>query len=202
MSWRVVTISSVAKLDYMMDYLVVRKPEGVTRIHLSEISVLIVESTAVSLTAYLLYELSRHKIEVIFYDEKRMPIGRFTSLYSTHDTSHRLRKQIRWDEDTKALCWQEIIRRKIAGQIAVLDQTVHADTSLLEEYILQVLPNDETNREGHAAKVYFNALFGKAFSRTQENPMTDPFMWLCIAERSSHGSKMLLRKQRRRRMQR
>ena len=29
---------------------------------------------------------------------------------------------------------------------------------------------DVTNREGHAAKVYFNALFGKDFTRTEESP--------------------------------
>ena len=29
--------------------------------------------------------------------------------------------------------------------------------------------NDATNREGHAAKVYFNALFGMAFTRTADN---------------------------------
>lgn len=28
---------------------------------------------------------------------------------------------------------------------------------------------DETNREGHAAKVYFNALFGNEFTRSQDN---------------------------------
>lgn len=30
---------------------------------------------------------------------------------------------------------------------------------------------DVTNREGHAAKVYFNALFGKDFTRTEECPI-------------------------------
>jgi len=29
--------------------------------------------------------------------------------------------------------------------------------------------NDATNREGHAAKVYFNALFGLNFTRTSDN---------------------------------
>ncbi|MDU7502241.1 MAG: type II CRISPR-associated endonuclease Cas1, partial [Finegoldia magna] len=29
---------------------------------------------------------------------------------------------------------------------------------------------DVSNREGHAAKVYFNSLFGKDFSRSQDNP--------------------------------
>ncbi len=72
MSWRVVTVSSLSKLDYKMDYLVVRNTDGVKRIHLSEISVLMIESTAVSLTAYLLCELNKRKIDIIFCDERRL----------------------------------------------------------------------------------------------------------------------------------
>lgn len=58
MVWRIVSVSSVSKLDYKMDYLVIRNQEGVKRIHLSEISVLMLESTAISLTAYLLSKLA------------------------------------------------------------------------------------------------------------------------------------------------
>ena len=70
MSWRTVVISSNAKLDYQMGYMVVRRMDT-TKIHLSEMEILIVESTAVSLTAALLNELSKKKIKVIFCDEKR-----------------------------------------------------------------------------------------------------------------------------------
>lgn len=62
MSWRVVVISNNAKLDYKMDYMVVRQ-EAITKIHLSEISLLMIESTAVSLTSYLLCELTKRKIK-------------------------------------------------------------------------------------------------------------------------------------------
>lgn len=48
MSWRVVAVSSNAKLDYKMDYLVVRTVNDLKRIHLSEISVLLIESTGQS----------------------------------------------------------------------------------------------------------------------------------------------------------
>lgn len=65
MSWRTVVIASSAKLDYQMGYLVVRK-DTVTKIHLSEIRLLLIESTAVSLTAALLAELTDKKIKVIF----------------------------------------------------------------------------------------------------------------------------------------
>lgn len=42
MSWRVVVISKRAKLDYQLGYLVVRN-ESVTKIHLGEISTLLIE---------------------------------------------------------------------------------------------------------------------------------------------------------------
>lgn len=64
MSWRTVVISGNAKLDYQMGYMVVRRMDTV-KIHLSEIEILIIESTAVSLTAALLSELSKKKIKVI-----------------------------------------------------------------------------------------------------------------------------------------
>ena len=65
MSWRTVVISSSAKLDYQMGYLVVRK-ENTSKIHISEIGMLIVESTAVSITAALLCELVKKKVKIIF----------------------------------------------------------------------------------------------------------------------------------------
>ena len=41
---------------------------------------------------------------------------------------------------------------------------------MLYGYMEEVEFGDVTNREGHAAKVYFNALFGKSFTRTDETP--------------------------------
>ena len=70
MSWRVVVISKRAKLDYQLGYLVVRN-ESVTKIHLGEISTLLIESTAVSITTSLLAELTKKKIKVIFCNEKK-----------------------------------------------------------------------------------------------------------------------------------
>ena len=72
MSWRTIVISKRAKLDLQLGYMVVRSEE-VTKIVLSEISTILIESTAVSLTTGLLAELSKRKIKVIFCDEKRNP---------------------------------------------------------------------------------------------------------------------------------
>lgn len=58
MSWRIVVISKRAKLDYQLGYMVVRNEE-VTKIHLGEISTVLIESTAVSITTSLLAELTK-----------------------------------------------------------------------------------------------------------------------------------------------
>ena len=51
-------ISKRAKLDYQLGYLVVRNEE-VTKIHLSEISTILIESTAATVTTSLLAELTK-----------------------------------------------------------------------------------------------------------------------------------------------
>lgn len=46
MSWRTVVIASSAKLDYQMGYLVVRR-DDIKKVYIDEISILIIENTAV-----------------------------------------------------------------------------------------------------------------------------------------------------------
>ena len=81
MSWRTVVVSRRAKVDMKMGFLVVRSEEETKKVHLDEISVLILENTAVSITGSLISALSEKKIKVIFCDEKRNPAflagGRF-----------------------------------------------------------------------------------------------------------------------------
>ena len=170
MSWRTVVISNNAKLDYQIGYLVVRGSET-TKIHLNEIGMLIIESTAVSMTSYLLNELVKNKIKVVFCDEKRNPSSELVPYYGSHDTSAKIRKQIEWTKDDKAHIWTEIVSEKIKQQALLLQKYGKQEANMLFQYMHEVEFGDVTNREGHAAKVYFNALFGKSFTRTEDNPV-------------------------------
>lgn len=170
MSWRIVVISRRAKLELKLNYLVVRG-ETTQKIHLSEISILLIESTAVSLTASLLSELARRKIKVIFCDEKRNPISELIPYYGSHDTSEKIKKQIAWKEATQKLVWTEIVSEKIRNQKRLLEYLKLEEAELLDSYIKGIQFNDVSNREGHAAKVYFNALFGLSFTRTADHPV-------------------------------
>lgn len=168
MSWRVVVITKRAKLDLQLGKMVVRSDETV-KIVLSEISTILIESTAVSITTSLIAELAKRKIKVIFCDEKRNPSCELVNYYGSHDTSNKVRRQIAWKQRTKEAVWTEIVTEKIRKQKELLEALGKEESELLASYIREIAWNDGTNREGHAAKVYFNTLFGLDFTRTEDN---------------------------------
>lgn len=168
MSWRTIVVTKRAKLEYKMNYLVVREKET-KRVFLDDISMIVVESTAVSITAVLISECLKRKIKIVFCDEKRNPAGELVPYYGSYDSSKRVKIQAKWKEENKANIWASIVREKILRQRDILKRFNKDNVDLLDEYVLAVEPGDETNREGHAAKVYFNSLFGNNFSRDDDN---------------------------------
>lgn len=171
MSWRTVIISGRCKLDLKMGYMVVRG-ESVRRVFLDEIALVIIENPAVAMTGCLLSELMEKKIKVIFCDGKRSPQGELVPYYGCHNTSGKIREQIAWKEPLTGVVWGKIVARKIHCQGDFLKEAGYSrEAEMLYTYEQQLEFRDITNREGHAAKVYFNALFGKEFTRTADLPL-------------------------------
>ncbi len=168
MSFRTVVITRRSKLSYKNGYMIVRS-EDIKMIHISEIYALILDTTAVSISSYLLNELSKSKIAVIVCDEEHNPSGQFLPLYGHHHSSKKIKIQTNWQEDFMQLVWTKIVANKIYAQAKHLSDLGKTEADLLLSYLDQLELNDVTNREGHAAKVYFNALFGKDFSRETDS---------------------------------
>lgn len=73
------------------------------------------------------------------------------------------------EENTKEAVWTEIVSEKIRKQKELLEIFGKEESKVLSSYLEKIEWGDKTNREGHAAKVYFNALFGQDFTRTEDN---------------------------------
>lgn len=165
MSWRTVVVSSRCKLEYKLGYMICRG-EKTKKIHLSEISSLIIETPAVALTAVLVSELVKNKINIVFCDEKHNPSSQILPFYGCHDCSGKIKNQLVWTDDIKSEVWAQIIKYKILQQASLMLLAGSSRAEMLFEYISQVQSGDISNREGHAAKVYFNDVFGQEFSRS------------------------------------
>lgn len=168
MSFRTVVVKNRAKIETRLSWLLIRGEEE-KWIHLSEIGTLIIESTACAITTQALCELAKNNTDVIFCNEKHFPYGRLALLYANHLSSGQIKRQSQWTAARKADAWKEIVSQKIYWQKLVLLKFQRFEAAvMLEEYITQIEDGDITNREGHAAKVYFNALMGREFCRRSE----------------------------------
>ena len=165
MGFRTVIVSSHSKLEYALNYLVYKTVDEVKRIHIHEIHTLIIESTTVSITSALLAELIKQKVKVIFCDEKRNPSSELIPYYGDSISYQRINEQIKWKENIKHLVWQKMVQEKIKQQAFVLSKKMPDEAIILSNYAKEVELDDVTNREGHAAKFYFNRLYGENFSR-------------------------------------
>lgn len=164
MGWRTVIINNTCKLSYKNNSLVIRN-DNLQMIHLSEINVIVVDTGQVSITSYLISELAKNKIKLIICDEKHNPICESVPYYGSFNTSKKILQQIKWDSIRKDEVWQKIIKNKIHNQAELLKSKNIKGYEKLYEFKDNVEIGDITNREGHAAKVYFNLLFGKDFIR-------------------------------------
>ena len=155
-----------------MGHMVIRDFENkITKIYLKDISHVILTTTEISITAALMNEFQKQKIKLIISDEKGNPSAELTPLYNSFNSTEKIKAQIKWKKTTKQYLWQLIVKEKIKKQMYHLKAKSLDEYKLLETYINQVKLNDKTNREAHAAKVYFNALFGKNFSRNDNSSL-------------------------------
>lgn len=151
--------------------MVVRKEDDTAKVHLSEISSIILQTEQVYLSAYLLAELAKSKISLVVSDEKCSPVGQYLPLYGAHNTSKRILEQLEWGEPIKKRVWQRVVREKVRQQARFLEERDYSEAKSVYTIIPEVRSGDTTNREAQAARIYFSALFGSDFNRDVDVPL-------------------------------
>lgn len=170
MGWRTVIVNTHSKLSYKNNHLIFKDATRTEMIHLSEVDILLMETTDILLSTMLIKRLVDENILVIFCDDKRLPTAHLMPYYARHDSSLQLSRQIDWEEAVKAEVWTHIISQKILNQSIYLSACgfIEKSQSVMNLYhSLELF--DPSNREGHSARIYFNTLFGKDFNRELDN---------------------------------
>ena len=168
MGFRTVVITKHVKCYYKNDYLVVQN-ECQKMIHLSEIDAVIFDTAAVTVTGVILSEMIKWKIAVVFCDERHIPSCYLLPLTAHFTSAKNIFEQMNWSQARKDYLWSGIVKHKIERQSLLLREEMFPENEILKKYAEEIQEADRTNREAFAAKVYFNALFGKDFSRDDES---------------------------------
>lgn len=176
MAFRTVVVKNRCKLEYSLGYMIYRSQEEIKKILLDEIEILLLQNAGISITTALLSELVNKKIKVIFCDAKANPVSELVGYYNNFETCRKINEQISYSKSFMDKLWKEIIYHKINNSLRVMRKYKAENISKVEEYLSQIKDGDETNREGHCAKVYFNSLFGSDFARGDESDERNVFL--------------------------
>ena len=139
-------------------------PDFIRTVPIEDIGFVLLENQQISITIPLLNALADNNVAVILCTDKMMPNAMFLNLDSNSVQGERYRDQINASEPLKKNLWKQTVEAKIRNQAALLDK-LDKDGSQLKPYWQNVKSGDADNREGVAAKIYWDALFGDDFMR-------------------------------------
>ena len=173
---RIIEISSPARLSLKNQQMVIdRDGFETTTVPIEDIGILISDHPQTSHTQGLLAACFENKAAVIICDRRHMPSAVFLPLDGNSLHSKTIAKQIQIKEPTRKRLWQEIIQAKIREQAKVLQNTV-GDNHPLPSYAERVKSGDPDNMEAHAARIYWQKLFGSDFRRDPDGTGVNIFL--------------------------
>lgn len=144
-------------------------PSETRTVPIEDVGVVILEHQQTSITLPLLNALAEANVQVVLCNSKGMPNAMLQNLNGNNLQGETLRNQMNCGEVLKKQLWKQIVEAKIQNQAALLDK-VGTDGDILKPYYTNVKSGDSDNREGIAARVYFQNLFGADFVRDRDQP--------------------------------
>ncbi len=168
--WKTVVIDNHVSIGYENGNMLVEGDDK-KYIPVSQMKTLIINSSQTRITSHLLTELCTNKVKIILCDHKHNPISEVVGYNDNCQTAGRMKEQVEWKHEEKERMWGKIVISKIKVQNGLLIYLGFGNNALMNNYISEVEPGDPSNREGQAARIYFNTIFGKGFIRNSENDL-------------------------------
>ncbi|NBC84516.1 MAG: type II CRISPR-associated endonuclease Cas1 [Bacteroidetes bacterium] len=174
---RTVYFSSPCYLSVRQQQLIVKKEDEATpvTIPVEDLGFVVLEHQQISVSLPLLDALAENNVAVIFCNKSHMPHSMLFPLEGNHLQSELYRQQIAISEPLKKQLWKQTVETKIINQAGLLNKLGKAwqDINALSR---DVKSGDAGGREGMAAKMYWNRLFGKEFTRERYGPYPNNFL--------------------------
>ncbi len=144
-------------------------PDEKQTVPIEDVGVVLLEHQQTSVTLPLLNALAENEVQVVICNDKGMPNAMVQSMNSNNLQGETLRNQIACGEVLKKQLWKQVVEAKIRNQASLLD-SVGENGNVLKPFYTNVRSGDVDNREGIAARIYFQHLFGDSFIRNRDEP--------------------------------
>lgn len=170
MSKNILFVENESNLKLELDNIIIEINDEEGSHAINDLECIITDNLNTHITTRLLEKLAEYNVPLIVSNRKHIPIGTYIPLSAHSRSAKVLKKQIEFSHNNNFL-WNDIIKAKICNQKKVLEilNLSKESISSLEHLSNDIREDDITNREGIAAKIYFNTLMNNTFSRGNEN---------------------------------
>lgn len=139
-------------------------PDEKRTVPIEDVGCVLIDNPMTSITIPLINALADANVTVVVCNEKSMPNVMMQGMDSNLTQGETLRNQINAGEVLKKQLWKQIVEAKIRNQSLLLNK-LGKDGSRLKPLYTNVKSGDADNREGLAARLYWQELFGESFVR-------------------------------------
>ncbi|MBN4083656.1 type II CRISPR-associated endonuclease Cas1 [Mycoplasma sp. CSL10137] len=177
---KIIDVSQSEYVSLFLNNLIVKNSQGKITIPTNDIETVIFENTRINISMPLINKLIEQGVNIIFCDHRHLPIAQIIP-FSGYFDNKVFNTQINWNYEYKGKTWKHIVELKIINSKNLIKSIIPNSFEVvtkLTEYQKDIKLYDLSNREGHAAKVYFNLLFGKDFKRDKN--IAKDFINICL----------------------
>lgn len=136
-------------------------------IPIEDVAFLVLDHVQITITHHVIIKLQEAKATLISCNAQHLPASIQIPLAAHSEHTERILQQTQISEPLKKQLWKQTVEEKINNQAALLKQ-LNLDFKPLQVYTNNVKTGDNTNREGVAAKYYWQQLFNN-FTRGRHN---------------------------------
>ena len=138
-------------------------------IPLEDVGFVVLENPAITLSLQLIEKLNANGTAMIFCDSTHMPASMLQSFSGNQTHAEVIRAQVETTLPLKKQIWKEIVRQKILNQAELLKGREMEGHQRLFRLANEVKSGDSDNREGTAARKYWQCLIkDPTFKRERE----------------------------------
>lgn len=158
---RTIVIKDRSHLSVRNDQLLVSNRDSGEQnsVPIEDIGYLELQSMQCTITVAALSHLARDCVAVTICNEKYLPVALSLPIEGNTLHAERLRAQLHCSLPVQKRVWKHLVQQKIKNQ-EVVARALGYEAINLSRYADSVLTADRTNREGAAAKVYWQAVLG------------------------------------------
>jgi CRISPR-associated protein Cas1 len=166
---RIVEISSAAYVHVRQGQVLVERDDAETaRVPLDDLGILILDHPAIRLSQALLAACSANSVVIVASDSKHLPTSLTVPTNANTLHGRYVSLQAAMSLPTRKRIWQTVVRAKIQAQGRCLSHW-GAESLGLERMATRVRSGDPDNLEAQAARLYWPALFGAGFRRSNSD---------------------------------